>query len=227
MELLAALRSTASIREYTADPVTDDTLRRILDTARFAPNGGNAQGWRVIVVKDPASRRGLRDAYLVGWHEYLAMTLGGLRPWAPPNDHAAEAAAIEANLEAATPLSAARGGFAEHLDEVPALLAVVVDLKALAAVDRDLDRYSFAGGASVYPFVWNLLLAAREEGLGGVITTMVIRREPEVRELLGLPDDHALAALVALGRPVHQPTKLKRAEVDSFTTVDRLDGPSL
>ena len=67
-----------------------------------------------------------------------------------------------------SPRSASPDGFAERLDEVPVLLAVLVDLGALAAVDRDLDRYTFAGAASVYPFAWNLLLAAREEGLGGV-----------------------------------------------------------
>jgi nitroreductase len=227
MELLDALRTTGSIRAFTDEPVGDGALRRILDTARFAPNGGNAQGWRVVVVKDPATRRALRDIYVAGWYEYIAMGMGGLRPWAPPNDRDAEAAAIEAHREAAPAVSSGRGGFAEHLDAVPALLAVVADLKALAAVDRDLPRYTFAGGASVYPFVWSLLLAAREEGLGGVITTMVIRREDEVRSLLGVPDDHAVAALVALGRPVHQPTKLTRAPVDSFTTVDRVDGPSL
>ena len=64
---------------------------------------------------------------------------------------------------------------AAHLDEVPVLLALFADLSQLAAVDRDLDRYSLAGGASVYPFAWSILLAARTEGLGGVLTTMLIR----------------------------------------------------
>ena len=62
---------------------------------------------------------------------------------------------------------------------MPVLLVVLADLRALAAVDRDGDRYTFAGGASVYPFAWNVLLSARAEGLGGVVTTMAIRHEPE------------------------------------------------
>ena len=107
---------------------------------------------------------------------------------------------------------------------MPVLIAVLADLRALAAVDRDLDRYTLVGGASVYPFVWSVLLAARDEGLGGVVTTMVIRREEEARRLLGAPDHMALAALVALGHPVHQPTRLKRREVAGFTTIDRVDG---
>ena len=52
------------------------------------------------------------------------------------------------------------------------------DLSMLAAIDRDADRYTFAGGASIYPFAWNILLSARSEGLGGVITTIAIREEP-------------------------------------------------
>ena len=53
------------------------------------------------------------------------------------------------------------GGFAEHLDKVPVLMLVLADLRKLASVDRGFDRYTLVGGASVYPFVWSLLLAAR------------------------------------------------------------------
>src|SRR5207248_9541270 len=98
-------------------------------------------------------------------------------------------------------------------------------LRALAAVDRGSSRYTLAGGASVYPFAWNLLLAARAEGLAGVITTMNVRREPEMKELLGVPDELVIAGTIALGRPVHQPRRLTRNSVEEFTTVDRFDGP--
>ncbi|HVF32907.1 MAG TPA: nitroreductase family protein [Acidimicrobiales bacterium] len=226
MELLSTLRTTAAIRSFTDDPVPDDVLARILDTARFAPNGGNAQSWRVVVVRDPSVRRSLRDAYLEGWKRYLAMTAAGLRPWAPVTDRAREAAAlapIEAGGEPPVPV----GDFAARLDEVPALLVLLADLRLLAAVDRDLDRYSFIGGASVYPFAWSILLAARAEGLGGVITTMPVFREADVKALLHVPDEFAVAALLALGRPVHQPTKLRRKPVPEFTTTDRFDGPPL
>ena len=224
MELNDALRSTAAIREFTSEPVADEVLWRVLDTARFAPSGGNVQGWRVVVVKDPERRRALRDLYLPGWYDYLALNMAGLRPWSPVNDRDAEARALSAAADLAAQAASGPGGFAEHLDEVPVLLALFSDLGALAAVDRDHDRYSFAGGASVYPFAWNLLLAARDEGLGGVITTMAIRREDEVKSLLGAPERFALAAVIALGHPVNQPRRLRRAEVDAFATVDRVDG---
>ena len=222
MDLTDALRRTGAVREFTDRRVDADVLGRVLDTARFAPSGANAQAWHVGVVADPAIRRALRDLYLPGWRDYLAMGAAGLRPWAPGNDPAAEAAALASAPEELT--AAAAQGFAANLDRAPVLLAVFADLTALAAVDRDSDRYSFAGGASIYPFVWSILLAARAEGLGGVMTTMLIREESAVRELLGAPRHWALGAVIALGYPVHQPRRLRRRPVSSFTTVDRVDG---
>lgn len=226
MELTDALRTTGAVRDFTPEPVPDEVVGRILGVARFAPSGGNRQGWRVVVLRDAEQRRRLRDLYLDGWYEYLAMTAAGLTPWAPVTDRAAEAEAL-AGADAIRATSAeGPGGFAEHVDEAPVLLALLADLRALAAVDRDLDRYTLAGGASIYPFAWSILLAARAEGLGGVITTMPIRREAEVKALLGAPDELAVAAVIALGHPVKAARRLTRAAVADFTTVDRVDGPA-
>jgi nitroreductase len=226
LDLVTTLRSTGAARQFHPEPIDDAVLERLLDTARFAPSGGNRQGWRVIVVKDPTTRVALRDIYLRGWYEYLALASAGLVPWAPVTDREAEAAAIgNAGLFAAA--GGAAPGFAETLDATPALLLVLADLRALAAVDRDLPRYTLVGGASIYPFVWSLLLAARAEGLGGVMTSVAVRREDDVRALFDIPDTVAVAALVALGRPVSAPRKLTRAPVASFTWVDRYGGDPL
>ncbi len=219
MELIDALRTTGAVREFTDRAVDDRVLARVLDTARFAPSGSNAQAWRVVVVKDAANRRRLRDCYLRGSREYLALAAAGLRPWAPTNDREAEARALAAENVSAP------GGFAEKFDEAPVLLALFADLSMLAAIDRDADRYTFAAGASVYPFAWNVLLAAREEGLGGVITTIAIREEAQVKTILGASDPLALAAIIALGYPVRRPRRLRREPVSSFVTVDSIDGP--
>jgi nitroreductase len=223
VELTDALRTTGAVREFTSEPVPDEVVTRLLDTARFAPSGGNRQGWRVVVVRDPEIRRKLRDLYLEGWYEYLAIGAAGLVPWAPVTDREAEARALAESeaLAAGAPST----GFAETLDRVPVMLVVLADLRDLAAIDRDHDRYTFAGGASVYPFAWSLLLAARDEGLAGVITTIAIRQEDKVKALLGAADELALAAVIALGHPVRQPRRLTRDPVESFATYDRVDGP--
>ena len=219
MELNEALRTTGAVRDFTDQAVDDAVLARILDTARFAPSGANAQAWRIVVIKDSEKRRRLRDCYLRGSADYLALMTAGLRPWAPTNDREAEALAL------ATGNAVAPDGFAQHFDEAPVLLALFADLSQLAAIDRDADRYTFSGGASIYPFAWSILLAAREEDLGGVITTIAIREEPQVKELLGAPDPLALAAVIALGYPVRRARRLRRQPVSSFATVDSIDGP--
>ncbi len=226
MELSDVMRTCAAVREFTDEPVSDDQLFAVLDVARFAPSGGNRQGWHLIVVSDPSVRRSLRELYQSGWYEYLALARAGLVPWAPLSDRTVERDAIADAPAIAEAAAAGPGGFAEHLEKVPVLLLVLADQRALAAIDRDLDRYTLIGGASVYPFAWNVLLAARDAGLGGVLTTVLARREREVRALLGVPDEFVVAALLALGHPVHQSRHLRRADVADFTTRDRFDGPA-
>jgi nitroreductase len=224
MELSDALRSTGAVRDFTDDPVPDEALYRLLDTARFAPNGGNRQAWHIIVVRDPDVRTALRDLYLPGWYEYLPQMEAGLTPFAAVTDRDAEAAARTRAPEFAE-RGAAAPGFAEQLHEVPVLLVLTADLRNLATLDRDLDRYTLVGGASIYPFAWSILLAAHDEGLGGVITTVAIRQEPELRELFHLPEHVVVAAVLALGYPAgKRATKLRRNPVESFATVDRFDG---
>ncbi|HEX7459499.1 MAG TPA: nitroreductase family protein [Acidimicrobiales bacterium] len=224
MELTTALRTTGAVREFTDEPVDDAAIHRLLDTARFAPNGGNRQAWRVVVVQDPVLRRALRDVYLPGWYEYLAQVSAGLTPWAVVTDRALERQAVESAGEIAAAAAAGPGGFAEHFDEVPVMLVLLADFTRLATVDRDADHYTLVGGASVYPFAWSILLAARSEGLAGVLTTMVVRDEAAVKALLAVPDTHTVAGILALGHPVRQPTKLRRGPVEEFATVDRFDG---
>jgi nitroreductase len=221
MELRDVMRSTPATRQFTDEPVDQRTLHDLLEVARFAPSGGNRQGWRVIVLEDPEIRRQIRDLYVLGWREYTAHVRADLVPFAPI-DHGrwtGPAVDLEEALRTPAPMT-----FADHLDEVPVLLLLVVELAALAVTDNGLDRQSIVGGASVYPFAHNVLLAARDVGLGGVMTTVLARQEPAVKELLGIPDGHGIAGLLAIGHPAKQVTKLRRAEVSDFTVVDRFDG---
>ncbi len=227
VELNDGLRTTGAVREFLDTEVPDETIVRVLDTARFAPNGGNRQAWRVIVVKDAAVRRSLRDLYLPGWYDYLAQASAGLTPWAVVTDRALERTEIDGAADIARTAGEGPGGFAEHLNRAPVLLVLLADLTRLATVDRVADHYTMVGGASIYPFAWSILLAARAEGLGGVMTTMLVRQDQAVRELLDVPDTVALAGMLALGHPVRRPTRLRREPVESFASIDRFDGPKL
>lgn len=214
MNLLETLRSTGAVRGFTADPVDDAMVAAVLDDARFAPSGGNRQPWRVAVVKDQALRQTLADLMRPVWNEYCGANAVGARPFAFGRS-------IDA-LPVPTP-----NALIDRIDAVPVVLAIAADLRDIAIMDGNLDRPPVVGGASIYPFCWSILLAARAHGLGGVMTTFLSRAERAAAAPLGLPADHALVATIFLGVPTHQNTKLRRNPVASFATVDRFDGHSL
>jgi len=217
-----AMRTTASTREFTDRAVDDATLHRILDAARFAPSGGNRQPWTVLVIRDPEVRTRLAALAQAGWNEYVGYLGAGLVPFAIGDDGIwPDPPRIDLETAAATP---APNPMLDAILEVPALLVVLADLTKLAVLDGGIGRHSIVGGGSVYPFVQNLLLAARAEGLGGVMTTFLCRREAETRALLGFPEHVGVAAMVVLGEPVKQVTRLRRRPVEEFTHVDHWDG---
>lgn len=222
MELADVMRTTGAVRTFTDEPVPDPLLYDVLDVARFAPSGGNRQAWGVVVVRDPALRRGLRERAQLAWREYAAHVEAGHVPFAPSAERGWRAGAhVDLTEARAEPRPAP---FVDELDRVPVLLAVTADLSRIAVLDADAPRQSIVGGGSVYPFVQNLLLAARDRGLGGVLTTFLCREEQHVAGLLGLPEGVVLAAVVALGWPVRQVSRLRREPVEAFTWVDRHGG---
>src|SRR5688500_20101972 len=103
MELRDAMRTTPATRELTDEPVSDEVLRDILEVARFAPSGGNRQGWHVIVLKDPDVRRRIRDLYVLGWREYVAHMRDGLVAFAPGDDGHWAGPAVDLDEARATP----------------------------------------------------------------------------------------------------------------------------
>lgn len=219
MELYDVMRTTFAAREFTDEPVPDAALRKILENARFAPSGGNRQGWKVIVVRDADTRRQLVPLIEPTFQRYLAQVAAGEAPWNTIDQTSVDDAAV-----AATRIPHA---FIERLTQAPVLLLVFVDLSVVASFDRHLDRVGVISGASIYPFVWNILLAARNEGYGGTLTTFVGGQEPELFDLLGVPSEMAFAAMIPLGRPVKQLTKLKRHAVDDFALLERWEGEKL
>jgi nitroreductase len=216
MQLYDVMRTTGAVRQFTGDPLPDDVLERILDNARFAPSGGNRQGVRVIAVRDNTTREVLADLSGPGARRYAAQLANGESPWNPLHPCGADAQTVAAT-EVPAQMSA-------PMREAQVVLVICLDLGVVAATDQDLDRIGVIAGASVYPFVWNVLLAARSEGFGGVTNTMAVPEEPRVKELLGVPDEYAIAALVPLGKPVHQVSKLTRKPVADFVTRERFDG---
>jgi nitroreductase len=224
MDLYDVMRTTPAVREYLREPVADEVLYRILDHARFAANGSNHQAWRVIVVSDPEQRRRLRDQYVLGFREAWAYLERGLAPFAAPTGGQPWVPAVDREEAHRTPRP---NDMADHLDEIPVLLLVCVELSKLAVTDQGLGRPSIVGGGSIFPFVQNILLAARNEGLGTLLATLVCRQEVELRAIFKIPETHAVACAVAMGRPRKVVTRLSRRPVEAFASRDTFDGPAL
>lgn len=204
LDALTALRTTGTCRYYSDEPVGDDLLVQALDAARFAPQGGNLQPVRWVVVRDGDKLETLAGWYLELWEAYLAEVTGGERG----------IGAAPASLRAAD-------DFARALGSIPVLVVVCAKLSALYATDEGLDRLSIVGGASVYPAVQSFLLACRALDLGTALTTLLVQREDDVRELLGIPGDVATAAHIAVGHPAKPwPTRLKRRPVGETAFAD-------
>jgi nitroreductase len=211
MELADVMRHMPGCRDYETRDVPDEVLYRVLDNARFAPSGGNRQGWRVVVVRDAGLRRQMRDLYRPPWQRYVAEHFGPYETMTPDRRRRVDDA----------------DRMAENLHLVPVHLVIWVDVATIAVTDIDAGRPSVVAGGSIFPFIQNVQLAARAEGLGTRITTLLSYEEAAVRSLLHVPDDLALAALLLVGWPTRLPTKLNRKPVERFAWLDQFDGQPL
>jgi len=219
MELYDTMRTTHAVRDFTDDPLPDEVLAKILDNARFAPSGGNRQGAHVVVVRSQETRERLAELTATGARRYVAQQKAGEMPW-----NTVHPTAVTDEEIAATRVPR---GMTEAVRTAAVVLVFLVDLSVVASIDAELDRVGLVSGASIYPLVWNTLLAARNEGFGGVITTMAVAEEPAILELLGAPEGYAVAAVVPLGKPVKQLTKLRRQPVEEFVTRETYAGTPL
>lgn len=190
MDLYDAMSTLRAVRRLRPDPIDDDVLERVLTAATWAPTGGNLQPWRMIVVRSPDKKQALQDLYAPRWATYLTHYEERLAKMPE-----SEAEKSRKSLNAGTVL-------ADNFGASPVIVVFCFNPDNMAITDAKQDRPSVVGGGSVYPAVQNLLLAARAEGLGCVLTTLLCMDEPAVKEVLGIPDKWHTCAFVPLGHPV-------------------------
>ena len=177
MELYDVMRTTFAAREFIDEPVPDSVVQRILENARFAPSGGNRQGWHVLVIREEQTREAMLPMIMPTFQRYLAQVQAGEAPWNTID----QTQLSDAEIAAFEPPE----GFIRQVLAAPVLLLIVVDLSVVASFDSQLERIGVISGASIYPFVWNVLLSARNEGYGGTLTTFIAGREDDAKKLLG------------------------------------------
>ena len=172
-DLFEAIHSQRAIRRYAAAPVPMELVRQTLEAAVRAPSGGNQQPWAFVIITEPELKRRIAVLYRQAWNEV----------YGPPE----RAATLSQQVHSSASY------LAEHMAEAPVLV--------LACVRHDGSPSSLGLGASIYPAVQNLMLAARALGLGTVLTTLHKRYETEVKEILCIPDNVETAALIPMGYP--------------------------
>ncbi len=190
MELYDAMSTLRAVRRLRPDPIPDEVLNRVFNAATWAPSGGNHQPWRIVAVRNAATKQALEDLYRPYWEAYV------------PAYQQHMASMSEANRRKSEKALAAGNYLATHMHEAPVIAVFCFNPSHLTITDLGLDRPSVVGGGSIYPAVQNLLLACRNEGLGCVLTTLLCREEANVRALLALPDDWHTCAHVPIGYPV-------------------------
>jgi nitroreductase len=185
MDFLVVVSTQRSIRRFTTDPVPDDVVRQVLEAAIRAPSGGNRQPWRFIVIRDSEMKRQLGSLYRECADELISKT-----------PFYAKALSDPAADPAAAKMMKASRYLVDHFNEVPVYI--------VACMVTDGQPLSFTQGASIYPAVQNICLAARNLGLGTTITTVHRYRHDEVRRLLEIPLDVEVAAILPMGYPAGQ-----------------------
>jgi len=216
MELYDVMRTAFAAREFFDEDISNKQISAILENARFAPSGGNRQGWKVVVVRNKETRLALKPLIEPVFRRYLAQVGIGESPW--NTVHQTVLTQKQINQQELPE------GFVDNLVGAPVLLLVFLDLSVVASFDSEAERVGVISGGSIYPFVWNILLSARNEGLGGTLTTFVGGNEVELRQLLNVPDHYAFSAMIPLGKPVKQLTRLNRNPVESFAVLETFDG---
>ena len=210
MDLYDALMTTRSMRRLSDEPVDDSVIQRILRAAVQASSGGNIQPYQFLVVTDAELKDRLAEIYRRAHRRYRPAVEAAIPPF---RDEAAEKR-HQRNYAAVDDL-------ARNLAEVPAMVLVLVPRISMAVTDDEGTMNVGPVHASVYPAVQNLILAARSEGLGTVLTTLLRVYEDEAREVCGIPDRYEVAAMLPLGVPLGKWGVAHRRPAESLTSWNR------
>lgn len=199
MDLTEALYTTRAMRRVKPDPIPDDAIAAMMDAAIRAPSGGNNQNWRWLTVADPDTRAALGPLYRDAWDELQNTLYKGRR----------EAAEASGDTQTIRVMKSSQW-LADNFEQVPLLVFAL--------------HRNDPSGASIYPAVWNLMLAARGLGIGTTLTTILgIFKQAEVFELLGVPADKgwSIAATVSCGYPLGRWGVAARGPAHEVTYAER------
>jgi len=193
--LFEIIRTTRSMRRLKPDPVPDELLRQVLEAGTCAASGGNMQAWRFLLIRDPAIKQAAAAFYRKAWHEAVAPRYRA----GPP--------APGMSAERFARLLAAAEHLADHIHEAPAWIVPCLSGPR-------------GSGASIFPAVQNMLLAARALGLGATLTTLYLRHEADAEAAMGIPEGYHSYAILPIGFPLGKFGPVRRAPLADVVYAD-------
>tara|TARA_R110000787_G_scaffold31334_1_gene83244 strand:+ start:631 stop:1287 length:657 start_codon:yes stop_codon:yes gene_type:complete len=200
-DVFEIMHTMRAMRRLKPDPVPDELIRKILAAGLHAPNSGNTQKYRFLVLKDSEIKKKVQVFYKKAFDEHVSADYQS-RPIPPGSDEARyhrQHAAVEY--------------LTEHFHEVPVWI--------VACLEHGDQAPTHLSGASVYPAVQNMLLAARALGLGANLTTRAMRYQKECEEALGLPQGVHCYAILPIGYPMGNFGPTRRGDLGEFVYLER------
>jgi nitroreductase len=182
-DVFEIIHSTRAMRRLKPDPVPDELIRNILLAGQAAASGGNTQRWRFLVLKDPEIKKKVQVYYKKAYDEVVGPRYASSPP--PPGSNAARYRRQHTAVEYLT----------DHYHEAPVWIVACLEDGPVSGLGRSV-------GASIYPAVQNMLLAARALGLGSTLTTRHITYEKEVDTAMGIPPGFHSYAILPIGYPM-------------------------
>ena len=203
MDVFEALYTTRAMRRVKEDPIPDEIIKSMIDSAIRAPSGSNRQDWRFVAVTDQEVRTQLADIYRETWDYYVKSFYNS------SSDLGASNLKDKEQIEAVRRISNSASWLAENYDKVPLLV--------LTFSRNDPT------GSSIYPAIWSLMLAARSHGIGTCLTTVMSFKTEEVYEVLDIPADKgwALNATITAGYPLGKWGVAERKPVEEVTFLNK------
>jgi nitroreductase len=204
-DLFDIMHTTRAMRRLKPDPVPDELIHQILEAGICAANGANRQAWRFLVIKDRAIKERVQHFYKRAFDEVVGPRYQNSAP--PPGVNAEKYARQHAAVEYLT----------DHYHEAPVWI--------VACLDTGTSTPNRSTGASIYPAVQNMLLAARALGLGATLTTRHLLYEAETEAALGLPPGVHSYAILPIGYPMGNFGPVGRGPLSDIVYQDRWGNP--
>ena len=200
MDAFEALYTTRAMRRVSEDPIPEKILKQMIDAGIRAPSGSNRQGWKFILVTDSEIKNKLGNAYREAWDFYVNEFYGGTA------DMGVSDVTNDEKAEQVVRITKSAAWLSENFHKVPAMFVV-------------LSRND-PTGSSIFPAIWNLMLAGRAHGIGTCLTTVLGMFKPQKAfEILNIPSDKGwkIDAVVTAGYPLGKWGVAKRTPVDEVT----------